>query len=926
MSHRQTSRPNLFSRWWSKAFATGRRTQLAHFRPQLECLEDRITPSVTVTTTLDPATPIVGQLSLREAIAEVNAGQVADNTIILPGGTYQNTQGALNVTHSLILQGAGAGNTILDGDGMDRVVLIDPAAMANVQLSGVTVRNGNTTGSGGGIDVTDVGGQSSVLTVQNCTITGNTAGNGGNGGGIFANNGDINVINSQLLNNTAGALGFGGGIADFGGGTGNVTVTNSLIAGNSAGSAGGGIGLLEGGPGALTVTGSTISNNSLTTANFGGGGIFANTTGVIRVTNTTIQGNTSLTDGGGFVDQFAVPTSLTFSNDTIDNNQSTQGNGGGIAVLAASNVSIQDSTLSGNTAGLAGAGLFLGNTVLTTTLQGSTVSGNTAGTFGGGVEDEALTLMATNSIISNNLVRNGDGGGIDDMTNGTNQMLSLTNVSFIGNSAGGNVLSGVGFGGGLYDSNTTSTVTVVSCLFANNMSSSRGAGIEQAEGALTVRASQFTGNNAANNGGAIDFNAAMPLTVSESTFNNNQSGFFGGALEFNRGAGTSSLTNDTFVSNTALAAGGAIDTVNGLLALVNDTINGNTAGSNGGGISDEASGTYRFQNTIVAGNTAAVFAVGGQGPDVFVNSALNITDNGGNFIGNLSGSSGFGPGTRTGNPLLGPLADNGGRLAGANGDQQVVQTEALLQNSPAIGKGVANGAPNTDERGFPRLPPPDIGASQFQNAALQVTVTPAAPGVFVNGNDSFTVTVRNTGGTALPADNSTLTVSLSAGLTPTSPLTFTLTAIPAGQSQTFTVTATATTLGTQTITATVASVDANPVIGNATVNVVTLPPAPPPTTLHTPQGALTPFAFGFGPTGIDLFEIDSVGDIFAQAFMGGGALLFLNTALHLPLAALQNGQLLALLAGGNGQNFLIDVFNPFIPSVEPAVIAAFLHR
>src|SRR6185312_13076054 len=116
------------------------------------------------------------------------------------------------------------------------------------------------------------------------------------------------------------------------------------------------------------------------------------------------------------------------------------------------------------------------------------------------------------------------------------------------------------------------------------------------------------------------------------------------------------------------------------------------------------------------------------------------------------------------------------------------------------------------------------------------------------------------------------------------------------------------------------------VIGNATVNVVTLPPAPPPTTLHTPVGTLTPFAFGFGPTGIDLFEIDRVGDVFAQAFMGGGAPLFLNTALHLPLAVLQNGQLLALLAGSNGQNFLIDVFNPFLPLVEPTVIAALMHR
>ncbi|HEY7312608.1 MAG TPA: hypothetical protein VH643_24805 [Gemmataceae bacterium] len=148
-------------------------------RLRLEGLEDRVTPSVTVTTTLDPTTPIAGQLSLREAINMVNAGQVADNTIILPAGTYQNMQGALNVTHSLILQGAGAGSTILDGGNKERVLLIDPTSAVNVQISGVTVRDGKTGGFGGGIDVEGVPGQASVLVLNNCTVAGNEAVQGG---------------------------------------------------------------------------------------------------------------------------------------------------------------------------------------------------------------------------------------------------------------------------------------------------------------------------------------------------------------------------------------------------------------------------------------------------------------------------------------------------------------------------------------------------------------------------------------------------------------------------------------------------------------------------------------------------------------------------------------------------------------------------
>ena len=204
-----------------------------------------------------------------------------------------------------------------------------------------------------------------------------------------------------------------------------------------------------------------------------------------------------------------------------------------------------------------------------------------------------------------------------------------------------------------------------------------------------------------------------------------------------------------------------------------------------------------------------------------------------------------------------------------------------------------------------------------------VTIVPVTPTLLVNSTETFNVIVANPSGNALPADNAALTVTLSAGLTPTGPLTFNLASLPAGRNQFFTVTATATMLGTQAITATVTSVDANPntITASATVNVV----AQTTTPAHHPIGTPTLFAFGLGPTGIDLFEVDSAGDVFAQPLLGG-APLFLNTALHLPLAVLQDGQLLALLAGSNGQDFVIDVFNPFLPSVEPALLAALMHR
>jgi hypothetical protein len=118
-------------------------------------------------------------------------------------------------------------------------------------------------------------------------------------------------------------------------------------------------------------------------------------------------------------------------------------------------------------------------------------------------------------------------------------------------------------------------------------------------------------------------------------------------------------------------------------------------------------------------------------------------------------------------------------------------------------------------------------------------------------------------------------------------------------------------------------VDATPnsVFTSSSVKVIT-PTTPPPVTTHNPVGTLSLFGFGLGPTGLDLFEVDSIGEIFAVPFVGGGSPLFINTMLQLPVAVVQDGQVLALLAGANGQNYLIDIFNPFSPFVESVVLAA----
>jgi CSLREA domain-containing protein len=108
--------------------------------------------------------------TLRAAIQEANASPGLDD-IYVPAGVYAITippmndnfidNGDFDITESVVIDGAGEGTTILDGGnppsgsppvmrGLDRLVEIHPSADA-VTISGLTIREGYTAESGGGI-------------------------------------------------------------------------------------------------------------------------------------------------------------------------------------------------------------------------------------------------------------------------------------------------------------------------------------------------------------------------------------------------------------------------------------------------------------------------------------------------------------------------------------------------------------------------------------------------------------------------------------------------------------------------------------------------------------------------------------------------------------------------------------------------------
>ena len=221
--------------------------------------------------------------SLRGAILAANAAAGAD-TIHLPAGTYVLTiagtdeeaaaTGDLDVTDSLTITGADPRTTIIDGNDLDRV--FDIYAPATVQLSNITVRNGNLVPVGGGIY------NRGDLTITNCIVAENEAVDLFSAGGGVASEGNLSVVASTVTDNTAEG---GGGIANAN--VGSLIVSNSTtISGNHAtgefpGITGGGI--LSAAP--ITVLDSTIAGN---TSNFSGGGV----EGIdAEFTNTIIAGN-----------------------------------------------------------------------------------------------------------------------------------------------------------------------------------------------------------------------------------------------------------------------------------------------------------------------------------------------------------------------------------------------------------------------------------------------------------------------------------------------------------------------------------------------------------------------------------------------------------------------------------------------------------
>ena len=261
-----------------------------------------------------------------------------------------------------------------------------------------SVFSGNKAGKSGGAIYND---GASAASVNRSTFTGNsiTAATG-TGGAIAAGGGVFTITASTFTANSA----LDGGAINVGTAA-TAVVQSSLIYSNSAGYGGG----IES-TGTLTVTDSTINRN--VAANVGGGIWVLDGRAYIR--RTTISNNTAF-EGGGLSNYSSVVGGVTLRDVTVSGNTSG-GDGGGI--YCSGEMFLIDVTLSGNSvtgAGKGGGGLYLpvgGKAVLSWV----TVANNNAafgkGLYGTGGPNASKSLFIYRILLSNNNGSDCDGGNI----------------------------------------------------------------------------------------------------------------------------------------------------------------------------------------------------------------------------------------------------------------------------------------------------------------------------------------------------------------------------------------------------------------------------------------------------------------------------------------------------------------------------------
>jgi parallel beta-helix repeat protein len=350
--------------------------------------------------------PVSTTTEFQTALTEAqNNGE--DDTINVAAGTY-NLAATLTYdpseNHSLTIVGSGAGQTILNGGGSVRILLITTPvddSNAHIAIRGITFQNANA-GDGGALYVRVT---SANITVEDSEFSGNSATGFGAGAYLYSQAATTTITNTTFSSNSTS--GSSGGGCYLSGRTTNLT--NNTFSSNSVDGSGGGI-YVDYAWETATLTSNTFTDNSASSTG-GGAYIDAVPNGVIIATNNIFSGNSSSGYGGGAYAMSDLE-SLTFSNNTFSNNSANRG--GGLYVSPGRGTgTVANNGFSENSADY-GGGIYVWGHTSTTTLTNNVFNKNTAAEYGGGAYtylNQLGTLNLANNTLSDNSTA-GDAGGL----------------------------------------------------------------------------------------------------------------------------------------------------------------------------------------------------------------------------------------------------------------------------------------------------------------------------------------------------------------------------------------------------------------------------------------------------------------------------------------------------------------------------------
>ncbi|MGD1864494.1 MAG: CHAT domain-containing protein [Phormidesmis sp.] len=341
-----------------------------------------------------------GAASRGGALAVINGGDITlTDTVVTSnessaqgGGLFVDSDGTATVTGTLTTDSDGVATSATtrfvdnqagrDGGG---IAMLDESTLT---VSGVLFRGNFSGDDGGGVSVTEL----SQATIDNANFENNTVAE--NGGGLYSNNilstvptgNKVVLTNSRFIENEAGQS--GGGF--YHGINGSAVVRDSLFHANEAMIDGGGVQVSEG---SLTLANSQLLANQ---ARFGAG-LEVSAGGSVTVTDTALTDNVASLLGGGA--QVDTGSTLEATRTTFEGNQSVSGG----ALFNLGTTELVNTTISGNRASDVGGAIRTNSAAATLTVRNSTVTNNQAGVEGGGIAEAGSQLARLqNTIVAAN--------------------------------------------------------------------------------------------------------------------------------------------------------------------------------------------------------------------------------------------------------------------------------------------------------------------------------------------------------------------------------------------------------------------------------------------------------------------------------------------------------------------------------------------